>query len=110
MTTDVQYMISIFALLLLGAWVALLFRWWFRYLTTLAANFGLEERRRRATARYPLVLLGVVIPMGTILLGIMGGTSLSSVSIAIGLFVSVAPGLIWWVSRMAALKKLGYGR
>jgi undecaprenyl pyrophosphate phosphatase UppP len=105
-----QYVISTLAFMCLGAWLAFLFRWWFRHLTALAADFDVPRRRRRAAARYPFVMLGVVVPMGTVLLGVIRETSVNIVYITVALLVSVAPGLIWWLSRMPALKELGYGR
>lgn len=104
-----QYVTTSIGFLLLAAWLAFLFRWWYSYLTVLSVNLDIPERRRRAAARYPFVMLAVIIPMGAVLLSLIRWTSVNPIIIATGLVVAVVPGIVW-LSRRAALKKLGYGR
>jgi hypothetical protein len=105
-----EYLIATLAFALLGAWLFLLFRWWFQHLSALAVRYDVVQRRKMAARRYLIVMAFVAVPTLTVLLSIINRTSVSSLFILIGFALAATPAMIWWCPRMASLKSLGYGR
>ena len=96
---------------ILGSYAFLLFRWWFRHLTALAVRYDIAERRRRASWRYPLVLILLMAPALAVLFAAMSLLGRShGLVIALLLIGSLAPASVWWGQRMPSLRALGYGR
>jgi hypothetical protein len=69
------------AFVVLSIYVFLLFRWWHRRLTSLAARYDLAERRKRGSRESLVVMLLFVIPALAVLLGSMVHRSVSGVFI-----------------------------
>ena len=106
----VEYIAVGMAMVVLGCYVFMLYRWWYKQLTRLAERFDVVDRRQHATRRFPLVMLCVLLPMGGTLIGCIRLTKVDSLFILIAFVACVAPGIIWWTQRMKKLTELGYRR
>ena len=100
------------AFTVLGFYVFLLCRWWYKRLTLLATRFDVAERRRRAAREYLAVLAFLVVPVLAVLAGcmVMVRISVSGTFVVAALLSCLAPAVIWWTRRIRSLYALGYGR
>jgi hypothetical protein len=98
------------AFVALSIYIFVICRWWFRYLTDLAARFDILERRRRAARAYLIVLLLIVVPLFSTVLWSIDAAPKPAIFIVLGVTCSIAPTVIWWCRRLPALSALGYGR
>jgi hypothetical protein len=92
----------------LSIYVFLLFRWWHRRLTSLAARYDLAERRKRGSRESLLVMLLFAVPALAVLLGSMVHRSVSGVFIVTLFILSLAPAVIWYIRRLPSLRALGF--
>ena len=107
---NMEYILVGTAFVILGCYIFVLYRWWYNQLTLLAERYPVAERRQRASRRFPLVMLGIMLPIGGALVGSIRLTKVDNMFIMGALMVCVAPGFIWWAQRMRKLSELGYGR
>ena len=95
---------------ILGVYIFVLLRWWYRHLTVLAERYDLIERRRKAARRFVLLGLLVAVPIGgSMVIGFNLHLDVAPAFFLFALVFSIAPGFIWWVRRMPKLSELGYG-
>ena len=100
------------AFTVLGFYVFLLCRWWYKRLTLLATRFDVAERRRRASHEFLAMLAFLVVPVLAVLVGCMVTVraSVSGAFVVAALLGCLAPAVIYWVRKIRCLYALGYGR
>ena len=107
---NIEYIEVGAAFVILGCYVFMLYRWWYKQLKHLAERYDMANRRQHATRRFPLVMLCVMLPMVGTLLGCISLVKVDSLFILAAFAVCIAPGIVWWIKRMKKLAELGYGR
>jgi hypothetical protein len=107
---NIEYLEVGLAFAILGCYIFICCRWWYKNLTLLAEQCDVVERRQRAARHFPIVMLCIVLPIGGALLGSILLTRVDSLFILAAFVMCVAPGFIWWSQRMKKLSELGYGR
>ena len=95
--------------MILGVWYSILFRWWYRHLTALAARHDLSMRRKLAAFHYVLVLPFIMGPFIGVFSYVLNLHEVNIVFILIGYACALAPAMIWFLPHTKDLKNLGYG-
>jgi hypothetical protein len=102
------YFIVATSFAVLGIYVFALFRWWHRRLVSFASQCDFSERRRRATRLFFLIALLFYVPALAVLLAAIIRAKVDGLFLLVCLFLSLAPGFVWYARRIPGLRTFGY--